>query len=340
MDYAKVLKRAWHLVWNYRALWVFGIILALTTGGGGNQWAQYSFRGEDFSRGGRFGVEGVPPEIAGTLIAIGVGLACMIIILILAATVARYVSETALIQMVDDYEETGEKRSVRQGFRMGWSRTALRLFLIDLLTGVPVALAFIVLFAVAAAPLLLWATESTAAGAIGTVATIGLGLLVILLAIVVGVILSVLMRFFRRVCVLEQAGVIESIRQGYGMVRQHLKEVAVMWLIMVGLGLGWVIVMIPVVLLLMFVGGVLGGVSALLVGGLASLAFEGATPWILGGAVGIPIFILVMAAPLAFLGGLMEVFVSSTWTLTYRELPTLQKVEAGQSPELDPSGLE
>jgi hypothetical protein len=36
--------------------------------------------------------------------------------------------------------------------------------------------------------------------------------------------------------------------------------------------------------------------------------------------VGIPVFILVMAAPLSFLGGLFEVFLSSTWTLTYREL--------------------
>ena len=320
MDHVKVLKRAWGILWSYRALWVFGVILALTTGGGGNRWAQYSFRGEDFSPGGRFHIEEIPPEIVGTLIAIGVGLACVIVILIIAAAVARYVSETALIHMVDDYEKTGERRSVRQGFRMGWSRAALRLFLIDLLIGLPVAVAFIVLFVVAAAPLLLWATESTAAGAIGTVVTIGLGLLVVLLAIVVGVILSVLMRFFRRVCVLQQAGVIESIRQGYGIVRQHLKDVTIMWLIMVGLGIGWVIVMIPVTIVLVVLGGVVGGLPGLLLGGLASLAFEGAVPWILGLALAIPIFILVLAAPLGFLGGLMRVFVSSTWTLTYREL--------------------
>jgi hypothetical protein len=32
MDAIKILKRAWHIVWNYRALWVFGILLALTAG--------------------------------------------------------------------------------------------------------------------------------------------------------------------------------------------------------------------------------------------------------------------------------------------------------------------
>ena len=33
MDHIKVLKRAWEIIWRYRALWIFGIILALTTGG-------------------------------------------------------------------------------------------------------------------------------------------------------------------------------------------------------------------------------------------------------------------------------------------------------------------
>jgi len=107
------------------------------------------------------------------LITIGVVLACVIVILIIAATVAHYVAETALIRMVDDYEETGEKHSVRQGFRLGWSRTALRFFLIDLLIGLPVAVVFILLFALAFAPPLLWATDSTAAEVIGTVVTIG-----------------------------------------------------------------------------------------------------------------------------------------------------------------------
>jgi len=60
-------------------------------------------------------------------------------------------------------------------------------------------------------------------------------------------------------------------------------------------------------------------------------------PWILAGVVGLPIFILVMAAPWIFLGGLMEVFKSSVWTLSYRELRAL---EPARLPELDTSGLE
>ena len=231
MDPIKVLKRAWEITWRYRALWIFGIILALTTGGGGfrggggGDGIQYNLKGEDFPD---FQWGQIPfPEIVNTLIAIGVGLACVIVILIIAATIARYVAETALIRMVDDYEETGEKRSVRQGFRMGWSRTAWRLFLIKLLIGLPTALAFILLFVLAFAPLLLWATESKVAGVIGTVTTIGLFFPILFLTIVVGVVLSLLRKFFWRACALEELGVIESIRQGFGVVKQHLKDVLV-----------------------------------------------------------------------------------------------------------------
>ena len=125
-----------------------------------------------------------------TLLAIGAGVACLVVLLTIVGAIARYVAETALIRMVDHHEETGQKRSVRQGFRLGWSRRAFYLFLIDLVIGLPVAVAFILLFLLAAAPLLLWATESTAAGALGTATAIGLGLLVVLLAIIVAVILS------------------------------------------------------------------------------------------------------------------------------------------------------
>jgi len=334
MDHVKILKRAWEITWRYRALWVFGVILALTTGnaggGGGNGGGGpgYRFGGEDFlGPGGELPIPEIPAQVVSILIAVGVVLACVIVLLSIAALVARYVAETALIRMVDDHEETAEKRSVRQGFRIGWSRTALRLFLIDLLIVLPLALVSILLFLLAFAPLLLWTTENTVAGVVGTVATIGLFFLILFLVIIVAAVVSLLMHFFRRACALEELGVIESLRQGYEIVRRHLKDVVIMWLIMIGVGLALIIVMIPVMLLLVIAGVMMGGLPALLVGGLASLAFKGAVPWILGGAVGVPIFILVVTLPALFLGGLVEVFKSSVWTLTYRELRALESVE-------------
>ena len=345
MDHLKVLRRTWEITWRCRSLWIFGIIIALTAGGGGGSGSgvQYNLRGEDFAPwSGRFPIARLPPNVGGALIAVGVGLACVIVILAIAAVVARYMAQTALIGMVDGYERTDEKQTVRQGFRLGWSRTSVRLFLIDLLIGLPVAVAFILLFLLALAPLLLWTTGSRVAGVMGTVATVGLVVLLTLLAIVVGVVLSLLTHFFRRACALEELGVIESLRQGYGIVRRHLKDVAIMWLIMVGLSFGWLLVMIPVTILLLALGAVLGGLPALLMGRLASVVFEGAVPWIVAGAVGIPIFILVVAVPGLFLGGLAQVFMSSAWTLTYGELRALEGVglEVAPLPESDTPGLE
>ncbi len=174
----------------------------------------------------------------------------------------------------------------------------------------------------------------------GTVFSVGFILLAVCVVIALGATLSLLKRFFQRACALEQLGVIESVRQGFAVVRQNLKGVGLMWLIVLGISLAWPIAMIPAVILIMGVAVVLGGMSVLLVGGLAGLAVEGAVPWILAGVVGVPTFVLVLVVPLVLLGGLREVFLSSTWTLTYRELRPLTKIEPKPLPELGAPGLE
>ncbi len=367
MNHANVLKRAWEILWRYRVLWIFGVIVALTAtsatssywGGGGDgshdawscpggiavgdqcyaleEWREalqeVPYVLEDWRE--LQELSGLPlpevwPGVWMTLAAILVGLLCLAIILTIAKVVFLYVAETALIRMLDDYEETGEKRGVRQGFRLGWSRTALKLFVIDLLTRLPgMLVAFMLLvLGVGMFGLVVWAGGSWRLIVVGAIAAAGLVCLSIPLVIVVSLVLSLLRPFFWRVSALEEMGVIDSIREGCRFVRQHLADAIIMWLIMVGLQVGWIIVMIPVVLLLLVVGGVAGGLAGLLAAGLGSLASSGAVPWILGLVIGIPIFILVLAAPLVFLGGLAHVFKSSVWTLTYRELRALGGSEA------------
>jgi len=391
MNHVEVLKRAWKILWSYRAVWVFGVILALTVFswetavfyGGGNDEAngvnvdyvndeggklilnyKNQLGGQPYHQGdiiidynppdeftmgipytdkeGHLGLKiwEIRPEVVSALFVIAIGLACLILLLIFVAVVVRYVAETALVRMVDDYEETGEKRGVWQGVRVGWSQAAWRLFLIDLLITLPAVLATVLLFVLALTPLLLWTSGSTAAGLMGMVFTVGLVFLAICLVIIVGAALSLLKRFFWRACALDELGVIDSIRQGYAVVRQNLKDVGLMWLIVLVISLAWPFVMIPVVVLLMGVAVILGGLSALLIGGLAGLALEGAAPWILAGLVGIPTFILALVVPLVLLGGLREVFMSSTWTLTYRELRPLTKAKWRPLTELGASGLE
>jgi len=45
IDIGKILKRSWAVLWSYRVLWIFGILLALTAGSsfnGGNSGYQFS----------------------------------------------------------------------------------------------------------------------------------------------------------------------------------------------------------------------------------------------------------------------------------------------------------
>ena len=47
IDVSKILKRSWNILWNYRLLWVFGFLLALTMGSGNANTFQYTFGSQD-----------------------------------------------------------------------------------------------------------------------------------------------------------------------------------------------------------------------------------------------------------------------------------------------------
>jgi hypothetical protein len=351
IDPISILKRAWKILWSYRTLWIFGIILALTTAsyngntsgaqtGGGDNGFELNPPAEIQRELGEIGRElgeiFEQGEVPGGLIALGVGLACLSVILIVIGAIARYVSETALIRMVDDYEIEETQRSVRDGFGMGWSRAAWRIFLIGLVITVPLAVVFILLLAFSAAPLLAWLFKSVAVGVMGTIAAIGLFFLTILLIILVSTIAELLKRFARRACAIEDLGVLDAIRRGAKVISTNLKEIGLMWLIMFGVNLGYSILMILVFLLLLALGGITGGLVLLLVRGIAGLFTTGAfLPWLIGGLIGAPVFFLVMGAPLLFLRGLHEVYKSTVWTLTFREVTV--PVGAELEPEAHPT---
>jgi len=190
------------------------------------------------------------------------------------------------------------------------------------------------------APLPLWVNGSE--GVIFTFALLTGSLLfvAIVVVIVAATAVSVMKRLARQACALEGLGVTEAIRRGWWVLRQHLKDAGLMWLITFGLRLGWSVAMVPVVLLLLGAGLVIGGLPALAAGGLAGLVATADTPVFVALALGVSIFLLVLIAPLVWLDGLREVFVSILWTLTYRELHGLESVESELLPAVDASGLE
>jgi len=384
MDYGRVLKHSWHMVTRYRALWIFGIVLGLVTFSwqmvllgsldDGNQYPQgiviTTMDGETFydalQRTMQEELDGAEEEIAiafGELdqlfgrelgrrfvvdfVTVLAVLGAAFVVMLIVTKIARYVSEAALIRMVGDYEDTGERRGVWRGLRLGLSRTAWRFFLIDLAIDIPVILVFMLLFALTFTPLVFGIRGSTPATVIvGSLLTGGLFVAAISLVVVAGALLSVLKRFFRQACALECLGVIASIRRGWAVVRRKPVDVLVMWLIMLGVALGWSVVitlsflvLFPLLILFTGLGGVASALPAYLVFLLSSLVFEGALPVLLAVMVGLPIFVLVMLAPWLCLDGLMEVFKSSAWTLTYRELRAAEDAQPAQVPAVDTTSL-
>ena len=355
MDHTNILKRAWQILLGCKPLWFFGFLLALTTSSSGWMWMS-SGGGGDFGKSSysfalpdgtivRIPGEnqlhwegGIPDEVVQWLITAGITLLCVVVVLVALGLVVRYISESALVRMVNSYERTGETCKVGQGLKLGFSRYAVFFFLIDLVIIVLSVLIFILLFALSIAPFFLWMTEIPALGAIGTVAGIGLLFLFIFLAIIVGAALNLLRDFIKRACALEDLGVFASMGRGFSMVKRHLRDVGLMLLLMLGIRLGWPIVMIPVALLLASIGILIAGGAGLLVGWLAGLAFAGNLPVILAGIFGTAVFMLVVGMPLAFLTGLRDTYVSSTWTLTYRDVLALESLENHSLLELDNQG--
>jgi hypothetical protein len=373
VDYANVLRKAWKATWRYWALWVFGIILALTTASwsaatlydlGGERQDRWEDRGitittmpgetfgEAFQRTMRAEIDRANREldqllaeelhihVKSNVIVIAVVLLIMVTVAVVVSRVARYVSEVALIRMVSETGTTGERHSVWRGFRLGWSRSAWRIFVINLLLGILAVVTDLGLFALILSPLPLWVNGGEIVISVFAVLTAGSILIAIVPMIALGVVLAVTKRLAWRACAVEGLGVVASIRRGWAIMGRQMKDVGLIWLITLAVGWTWRLAMVPIVLLLLGGGVMLGGLPAVLVGEIASQGMSGDVPVFIAIAVGIAIFLFVMIAPLILLGGLREVFLSSIWTLTYHELGPTEALERERVPGPGASGLE
>lgn len=342
MDHLRVIKRAWQITWNYRVLWVFGFVLALTAGvGGGGSGGSFPIDESDVSNwfsGGDFNIPGFTQsiqDIVGVALTLFIVFACLGILFAIVFTIAHYVSETALFRMVNQHEEDESKYSFKEGFRLGWSKSAFNLFLMDLIVSLAGFMVFALLILVAAIPLLSWLVENDVIRVIGTVAAASFGLLVLFLGILTSIALSLILQFARRACVLENRGIIDALQEGFNMVRSRLGDSIIMGLILFGIGLAFSIIMVPVVIILVLLAAFLGGLPGLLAYWIASMALEGAAPYIIAGIVALPLFLLVVIVPPTILEGIFETFKSSVWTLTFREFRSLAQSSSMEN-EPDP----
>lgn len=365
MNTTLILKNSWSLMLRYRALWLFGVILALTTVSFGsalwlrdsnNQpmeqrtvweispqdqaWIKENF-GLDLPVRYQLDIDdlslqlddpALTPQERNRLRSLAIGITAALLAVLAAVLILRYTAETALIRMVNDRQTQQVTYRTRQGWSLGFSMTAFRLFLIDLLGFTLLFLLTILIFIPPIAPVLIAISGTPAGITLGVLLMLALMLACLAVLIVLWTAGCVVLVLARRACCLQGLGVFAAIWQGFRLLRAQLGGVGLTWLVIAGLDLIYPLLAAPVLILLMAAGLAIGGLLALLLGALLALVLAKTTAWTIALITGLVLLALAVGIPLALLGGLREVFKSSAWTLTYLEAASMPQPAHAPAP--------
>ncbi|MBM3151145.1 MAG: hypothetical protein FJZ96_02895 [Chloroflexi bacterium] len=352
VDIGKILKRAWHILWNYRVLWIFAFLLALMTGGGnggnGNTGYQFTQRGNYPQSGPGFTppawsseVESwleqniepffASPEASFRSAAWITGAIFLLVIVIgLLAALVKYPAETAIIRMADEFDRTGGKVGLKAGWKMGWSRRAFRIWLIDLLLGIPALLLVLLLLGGGALIAYTLINGNEAALVAGSFSMICGWMFLLLGFLLFMIFLGLLRQFLVRKAALEDSSVGDSFRQGWAMFKENWKSALLLLLTTLGIGIGFTlaslvaaVILIPAYIVLAIPGAIVAAIPGGLAYGIASIFTSSPWNWIIAVLVALPFFVAILMAPLTFLRGLFLLFDANIWTVAYREMKDL-----------------
>lgn len=297
MDYGYIIKRAWAITWKYKILWLFGFFVM--SGG-----ANYSSSPGSYNSTGDFGgiemqgqdaLNNAWDQVAPWLPVI-IGVAVLVVLLAILWWVLSIAAQGALVHLVNEAEEGREVRAGlgwRAGFR-NWGRVFVIYFLLMLPILVLGLLAF---FAVAMPMIAAGSLEDALAFLIASMCCL------IIVGIVVGLVLSFLLTVIGmlavRHSVIEDIGPIDGLRAAWNDVRTRFKDIFLMWLVNIGLGIAY---------------GMIVAIVAVFFGiGIAFLLFTGAI-WLMVGLAFL--LFLVLLVPNA----VYSTFVSALWTVFYRRM--------------------
>jgi hypothetical protein len=239
VDYGKILRRAWDIVWEHKFLILLGVLIAL----GGTQTASQSINfqiGDRWFEGQLPRVPDIPqwrdlPRQWGIPIAVGLLMLGVIIIGVVVGLILRVISllaQGSLVAAVATIDKVGTS-SFGTAFRAGWQK-GWRLIAIGFIPALPVLL--LLLGGLAMGLLLFGLTrpvQTPNIRAMGLAALIFLVPAGILLAI--ATVLEVLRAFATRALMLEDLGVFASYRRGWQVLLSNFGEAAVLALIQLGI---------------------------------------------------------------------------------------------------------
>jgi len=318
IDYGNILTRAFQITKNHRSLWLYGVILAITSGGGSNYF-QYISNFSDLNKGkntsqslsllknNSFMVKSgslalFSSKDSATSILLIIGLVVLLAVVVtLVFLLLQYISQAALIGMVEEIEGSG-KTSIKAGFSIGWKKW-WRLLAITLIVSIPAFLISLLIALILATPsIFAFVYQKTV---LGWILAVPAAIIWILLIIAVVVLLGIVITYASRYAVINGLKVIDSVKSGYFLLRQKIGPSLFLWLISIALGMAYgiastvvffvlAIILFPIFLLLYSIN-----------------------QWLV--LAGLPLAIIAIFG-LIFISGLFQAYFSTYWTLSFKEL--------------------
>jgi hypothetical protein len=254
VDYGKILRRTWDIIWEHKFLILLGVLIALS-GGGGSSVSTGSAGNFDWDA---RGPQELPPRelpqfpelpelwhdwgipvLPVVVIVVLVGLALLLgLVVWVVSTIARG-GLIAGASAIDAGSPTSFGQAWNAGWRKGW--TLLGIGVLPAIPGL-----FMFLAGLMAAGIAL-GLGSTFGDQVGVRNAFGLGaVLVALFCVVIPfvVLLNVLRTFANRACMLDNLGVIDAYRRGFQVLIDNIGPALVLFLIQIGIGILLGIVMI------------------------------------------------------------------------------------------------
>jgi hypothetical protein len=308
MQYDKLIRDAWALTWQYRFLWILAVLA-----GGGVGVPAFNWLPRSADQTAVRPPREVAPQLAafgqsaalwalaniGLLVALGTLLTALLLVLLVVSFVARGSMARATADLA-----TGHPSSIGRAWGAGvhlfWRYVGLWLVLV--LTAIVVAT---LTAAVAGAVVGL----SVASGAVAGVAVGALFGLPLLAALMIGgLCVSIIVAFAQRAIAVEDVGPIEALRSGYALMRLHLGESALTWVINLGLTIACGVASVAGFVATLLMLGALGVAIFAMAGiGTVSLVYVG-----VGG-------VLLLLGGL-LVSGISNAFFWNYWTLAYLNL--------------------
>lgn len=310
MDYFEILKRAWKVTWKYKALWVLGFFVGAGGGGGGNggsSGSNFSTGSGDTSGSGqaladawvqaeRWMVEHV------VLIAV---VAAVLVLLGFVMWALSIAARGGLIHLVNEAEQNRDVR-LGKGWSVGFSFWG-RNFMIGLVLGLPLLLIVLGMSAVILVPLISAAGSASDVAAAGGFTSLCCGIpLLIVVIFVAALFVSIISELAMRYAVLDDITFGQSISRAWSDLWAK-RGVWVMWLVMLLPGVAYGVV--TAVVSLVFI---LPAVFLLIAGKFLTAAA----------------LIVLVAFVLMLPGAVYGTFVSSAWTIFFRQMTGKEQVVA------------